>query len=63
MTYIRMLMQAAADQDLHVHQMDVKTAYLNAPVDCELYVDQPEGYVVNDESGRKLVWKLNKITL
>ena len=27
--------------------MDVKTAYLNAPVDCELYVDQAEGFEVN----------------
>ena len=31
-------MHAAVDNDLIVHQMDVKTAYLNAPIDCELYV-------------------------
>ena len=60
MTSIRMLMQAAVDEELLVHQMDVKTAYLNAPIDCELYVDQPEGYCVNDKSDRKLVWKLKK---
>jgi len=60
MTSIRMLMQAAVDQDLHIHHIDVKTAHLNAPIDCELYVDQPEGHVVNDESDRKLVWKCNK---
>ncbi|KAK3788830.1 hypothetical protein RRG08_032853 [Elysia crispata] len=43
-----------------VHQMDVKTAYLNAPIDCELYVEQPEGYVKTNEQGEKLVWKLRK---
>ena len=59
MTSVRMLMQAAVDNDLIVHQMDVKTAYLNAPIDCELYVEQPEGYDVSNK-GRKLVWKLKK---
>ena len=54
-----MLMQAAVDNDLIVYQMDVKTAYLNAPIDCELYVEQPEGYDVSNK-GRKLVWKLKK---
>lgn len=36
-TSIRLLMQLI---DLDVHQMDVKTAFLNAPIDCELYVEQ-----------------------
>ena len=40
-------MQIAVQYDFIVHQMDVKTAYLNAPVDCELYVDQAEGFEVN----------------
>jgi len=39
-TSIRMLMQLAAQYNLIVHQMDVKTAYLKAPIDCELYVEQ-----------------------
>jgi len=59
-TSIRMLMQLAAQYDLTVHQMDVKTAYLNAPIDCELYVEQPEGFVTVSESGEKLVLKLKK---
>ena len=40
--------------------MDVKTAYLNAPIDCELYVEQPEGYAVQSKSDDRLVWKLQK---
>ncbi|CAB4042957.1 Retrovirus-related Pol poly from transposon TNT 1-94, partial [Paramuricea clavata] len=59
-TSIRMLMQLALDLDMEVHQMDVKTAYLNAPVDCELYIEQPEGFVKHSESGEMLVCKLNK---
>ena len=59
MAAIRMLMQLASEYNL-VHQLDVKTAYLNAPIDCEIFMQQPEGFQqfgVNDEI---LVWKLNK---
>jgi len=41
--------------------MDVETAYLNAPIDCELYVEQPEVFVTMGENGEKLVLKLKKI--
>ena len=41
-------------------QMDVKTAYLNAPIDCELYMEQPEGYERKGPNGEKLVCKLKK---
>lgn len=35
MTSLRSLMQIAAQYGLELHQMDVKTAYLHAPIDCE----------------------------
>lgn len=38
-------MQKAAQEDLVLHQMNVKTAYLHAPIDCEIYIEQSEGYV------------------
>ena len=38
-----MLMQLAVQEGMVVHQMDVKTAYLNTPIDCELNIEQPEG--------------------
>ena len=43
-TSIRMLLQKAANEQLHLHQMDVKGAYLNAPIDKDIYVQQPQGY-------------------
>ena len=45
MTSIRSIIQIAAQYDLFIHQMDVKTAHLNAPIECDLYIEQPEGYV------------------
>ena len=40
--------------------MNVKTAYLNAPIDFEIYVDQAEGFRVPSDSDGRLVYKLNK---
>ncbi|GFR75132.1 CCHC-type zinc finger, nucleic acid binding protein a [Elysia marginata] len=45
MTSIRTVIQLAVKNNLDVHQ-GVKAAYLNAPIDKEIYVEQPEGYVV-----------------
>jgi hypothetical protein len=59
-TSIRMLMQLAIQEGHLVHQMDVKTAYLNADIDCELYVQQPEGFIRAGNNGDKLVCKLKK---
>lgn len=40
--------------------MDIKAAYLHAPSDCEVYMEQPEGFEVESDTGEKLVCKLNK---
>ena len=61
MTTIRLMMQFAAEYELTIHQLDVKTAYLNAPIDCEVYLTQPDGYTETSNDQRELlVWKLNK---
>ncbi len=57
---IRVLMQKAAQKNLILHQMDVKTAYLRAPIDCDIYMTQPEGYEITSEKGEMLVCKLEK---
>jgi hypothetical protein len=40
--------------------MDVKTAYLHAPIDQEIYIDQPQGFEKVAENGNKLVYRLKK---
>lgn len=47
----------ASIYNLEVHQMDVKTAFLNG-VDEEIYIRQPEGYVVKGQEDK--VCKLKK---
>src|SRR6218665_446588 len=51
---------SSTTRDEIVHQMDVKIAYLNAPIDCELYIEQPEGFVADDKTDGNLVLKLKK---
>ena len=60
MSTVRMLMQLAAQFDLKVHQMDVKTAYLNAPIDTEIFMNQPQGYEQSHDGKIKMVCRLNK---
>ena len=58
-TSVRALMQIAVQNDLIVHQMDVKTAFLHAPLEEDIYLEQPEGFD-KTEKGEKLVCKLKK---
>ena len=53
-------MQLAVNDDLLVHQMDVKSAYLHAPIGCDIYVCRIKGYEVLNEKGKLMVFKLNK---
>jgi len=57
---VRMLCQAAVDQNLDIYQMDVKSAYLNATIDKEIFVKTPKGFSEKDDNGDDLVWKLKK---
>jgi transposase InsO family protein len=43
---LRCLLALAAHYDWEVHHMDVKTAYLNGILDKDIYMEQPEGFVV-----------------
>nr|GEU69216.1 hypothetical protein [Tanacetum cinerariifolium] len=45
-TTIRLLLALAAIHNLVIHQMDAKTAFLNGDLDKEVYMKQPEGFVM-----------------
>jgi hypothetical protein len=45
LTNIRVLLSLAASHGLLVHQMDVKTTFLNGELEEEIYMDQLEGFV------------------
>nr|GEV34497.1 zinc finger, CCHC-type [Tanacetum cinerariifolium] len=45
-TTIRLMLALTAIHDLVIHQMDVKTAFLNGDLDEEVYMKQPKGFVM-----------------
>ncbi|CAL8084501.1 unnamed protein product [Prunus armeniaca] len=59
-TSIRMLIAITSIYDMEIHQMDVKIAFLNGELDEEIYMEQPEGFVVKGQEQKvcKLVKSL-----
>ncbi|GKD37628.1 zinc finger, CCHC-type containing protein, partial [Tanacetum coccineum] len=52
-TTIRLLLALAAIHNLVIHQMDVKTTFLNGNLDEEVYMKQPEGFVMPGNEHKK----------
>ena len=55
---IRMLIAITAIHNLEIHQMDVKTTFLNGDLDEEIYMEQPERFII--PSQEKKVCRLVK---
>jgi hypothetical protein len=57
-TTIRCMLAIGAAMDLEIHQMDVKTAFLNGELEEDIYMDQPQGFV--QDGKEHMVCKLKK---
>jgi hypothetical protein len=55
---IRILLAFATHHNFKLHQMDVKSAFLNGPISEEVYVEQPPGFA--DPKFPNHVYKLHK---
>ncbi|GKA74910.1 retrovirus-related pol polyprotein from transposon TNT 1-94 [Tanacetum coccineum] len=55
---IKIFIENAANKNMTIYQMDVKTAFLNEELREEVYVSQPEGFV--DQDNPTHVYKLKK---
>ena len=49
---LRLLLALAALSDWEIHQMDVKSAFLNGLLDEEIFMEQPYGFIVPDQSDK-----------
>ncbi|KAJ0452174.1 putative RNA-directed DNA polymerase [Helianthus annuus] len=55
---IRVVISVAAQRGWELHQLDVKTAFLNGELSEEIYVNQPEGFVKKGDEDK--VYRLKK---
>jgi hypothetical protein len=47
---IRAVISIAAELGWQIHQMDVKTTFLNGVIEEEIYIEQPEGFEVHSRA-------------
>ena len=55
---LRIVLALMAHYDLEIHQMDVKTTFLNGDLEEEVYMDQLKGFVCTEK--KNMVCKLKK---
>ncbi|GKA57511.1 zinc finger, CCHC-type containing protein [Tanacetum coccineum] len=51
---IRLLIAMALIHSLIIHQMDVKTAFLNGELDGEVYMNQPQGFIMTGNENKDM---------
>ena len=55
---IRLILALAVERKMHLHQIDVSTAYLNSNLQDEIYMKQPENFI--DKNAPNKVLRLHK---
>ena len=55
---MRLLLAISALEDWEIEALDVKTAFLYGNLDEELYMEQPEGFIVKGQENK--VYRLKK---
>ena len=60
MPTIRILLKLAEQYQAKPKRMDIKTALLNADIEENIYVEQPEGFEVKNNEGNQVYCKLRK---
>ena len=63
MVTLRVLLISAVQNEMKLKQLDIKTAYLNASIEEEIFVDQQPGFVKKIANGKSYVCRIRKITL
>jgi hypothetical protein len=48
-TAICTIIALAASMSWRLHQMDVKTTFLNGEIEEEVYIEQPDGFMIHEE--------------
>lgn len=48
MEAIRMFLALASFKNFKVYQMDVKSAFLNGNLEEEVYIKQPDGFIISE---------------
>ena len=59
-TSFRLLMALAAGERMKLHHFDVTSAFTQADIDAEIYVEPPKGFEAKDNHGVPMVLKLHK---
>ena len=54
----RTILTISANENLTLHQLDVKTAFLYGELDEEIYLKQPDGFIKPGQEHK--VWRLKK---
>ena len=63
MTTIRILIDLSVRYNLIIHQLDACSAYLQAKINYDIYIEQPEGFIEKDKNGEDLLFKIEQRSL